>query len=187
MPGIKKLSRQEEAYCQLRAQGENQSDSYRGAYNTSKMKISTVHRKAAHVEERPKIQSRIAELLKPALEKNAITVESILAEIKEIVFSDIRELYNENGTMKPVKDWPDGIAKAVCSVKTVESSRSNDDDPVFEFTKEVKLWSKDAALEKLFKYLGMYERDNKQRGAESLMKMLMDAGNTGLPSEPETD
>ena len=49
------------------------------------------------------------------------------------------------------------------------------------YTKKIKLWDKGAALEKLFKNFGMYQKDNEQKSA-SLEKLLNEISEIGRKS-----
>ena len=63
---MKKLSNKREQYCQERANGLNQSDSYLKAYSTSNNWATNIlYVRASELEQRPEIQERILELRKP--------------------------------------------------------------------------------------------------------------------------
>lgn len=47
-------------------------------------------------------------------------IESILNEIRDIGHADIRLLYDAEGTLKPIKDWPDHVAKAVAGIESLD-------------------------------------------------------------------
>ena len=86
--------------------------------------------------------------------------EKFLQALHEVAHSDIRDLYNSDGSMKPPSEWPDSIARAISSVKVTElfegvgSERNH-----VGYTKEVKLWDKLKALDILGKSLKEYESD----------------------------
>ena len=61
-----KLTNQREQYAQQRANGLNQSDSYKISYPKSvKWSLNTLYARASELEKRPEIQARINELHKP--------------------------------------------------------------------------------------------------------------------------
>lgn len=84
-------------------------------------------------------------------------IEMVLKELRAIGFSDIRELYREDGSLKPPHEWPEKTAAAVSGL---------DVDELFEgvgkerqqigFVKKVKLWEKTKALELLGKNMKMF-------------------------------
>jgi phage terminase small subunit len=81
------------------------------------------------------------------------TIESVLKELRLMALSDIRELYDENGALKPIHQWPEAAARAVEAVKVDEIIV--DGHKVGE-TKQVKLWSKAKAIELLGKNLKLF-------------------------------
>lgn len=83
-----KLTSQQEKFAQLVAAGSNQSDAYRGAYNTSKMLPKSVTEKASELMANVNVSSRVRELRQPVVDavraEAKITLESHLAEIERI-------------------------------------------------------------------------------------------------------
>ena len=73
----------------------------------------------------------------------------VFRELCNLAFSDIRELYQADGKLKPMDEWPDETAKAVSSIKQTVKGKGK------EKTLEVKLWSKPSALENLAKCVGL--------------------------------
>lgn len=76
------LTPKQEKFAMLVAEGTGLSDAYRQAYDTSKMKPTTVNTKAKQLEQQDKITDRIAELRAPAIEKVGITVEYLQIELQ---------------------------------------------------------------------------------------------------------
>jgi len=97
-------------------------------------------------------------------EKAGISASRVLNELGKIGFSDIRELLSANGNLIDVKDWPDEVAASVSSVELVTKPGGLDDDGnrIVEHVAKLKVWDKNSALEKLAKYLGLFEKDNEQ-------------------------
>lgn len=61
----------------------NASEAYRQAYDASKMKVESVHRKANEVMDNVKVAARINELKAQATERCMITVQDLVAELEE--------------------------------------------------------------------------------------------------------
>ena len=78
------LTAQEEVFCQNVVRGNNQSDAYRAAYDTSRFKDSTIHRNAKAIMEKNKIKARIAELRAPVIKKVQITLEEHLIKLGQL-------------------------------------------------------------------------------------------------------
>lgn len=86
--------------------------------------------------------------------KLEITQERVLQEIAAVAFSDVRQLYDEKGKLRPIKDWPDDLAAAVAGLETVHRNLTSGDGEV-ETILKVKRWDKPRVLELLSKHLGM--------------------------------
>lgn len=143
-----------EVYCQAVFKGDSQSDAYRTAYPSSrKWKNETVHREASKFAQLPDVITRLAELRKQASDIAVVDEARVLKETSRIAFADLRELRDEFGQFKPVKDWPDDISAAVSGIEIDDEGRPT----------KVTLYNKNNALEKLFKHMGLYEKDNQQK------------------------
>lgn len=116
---------------------------------------------------KPEIQKRIQELKAQRSESTGITAERVLIEAARLAFFDIRKLYNENGGLKSVTELDDDTAAAISSLEIVTTG---DKDDVL-YVNKYKLSDKNVALERLFKHLGLYERDNEQK-TDPLSKLL---------------
>ena len=138
----------------------NASEAYREAYNAKNMKPESVNRAAKTLIDNSKIAARVAELRNASAELAEINDAEILREAKRLALSDIRGLFNADGSVKEPKDWPDAVAAAVASIEVFEEF--SDSDKV-GYTKKLKFWDKNAALEKLMKHRGLFEKDNKQK------------------------
>lgn len=96
--------------------------------------------------------------------KYELTTESVIAELSKIVHADPRRMFAANGTILPVKDWPDDVAGMVASIEVDETFEGSGKEKVWTgYTKKVKLWDKNSAIEKAMKHLGLFAEDNKQR------------------------
>lgn len=183
-PDTAEITDKEEIFCQAVVAGKNNSDAYRDAYVTGKMKLETINRRACELRQYGKITARIAYLREQAAKAAVVTESHVLQEAARIGFSDPRQLFDENGNLLPVKQWADSLAAAVKSFKVVSrkvvTQTGENDELITTETAvtEVSMWDKNSALEKLFKHMGLYEKDNKQRNP------LMD-GFARLPPEAQ--
>jgi phage terminase small subunit len=76
-----KLTSKQEAFCQAIADGKNQSDAYRLAYNAANMKADTINKKAYELMNDGQITARIQELRSKLQERVLITREDVLQGI----------------------------------------------------------------------------------------------------------
>ena len=147
------LTSQQEVFAQAVGQGLSLADAYRKAYPGSlEWSQKTVHEKASVLASNGKVSARIAMFRKKAADANEVTTERLVHSMACIAFSDIRKLFDADGKLKLLIDLDDDTAAAIASFKVVKGG-----------SVEVKLWDKGAAQEKLAKFLGLYEKDNRQK------------------------
>ena len=77
------LTIKQEKFAQLVVELGDKSKAYRGAYDASRMKPESVHRKARELIENVKVSARIDELRAEAAKAHRCTVESLLRELEE--------------------------------------------------------------------------------------------------------
>ncbi|WP_130731239.1 terminase small subunit [Komagataeibacter xylinus] len=99
------------------------------------------------------IESAVQNAMAARATRTLVSQDLIIRELARIAFSDIRGLLDDEGKMLPVSEWPADLAACVSSLKDGDAGR------------EVKMWDKMSALEKLMKHMGMFETDNTQASA----------------------
>ena len=77
------LTIKQEKFAQLVVELGDNSKAYRGAYDASRMKPESVHRKARELIENVKVAARIDELRAEAAKAHRCTVDSLLSELEE--------------------------------------------------------------------------------------------------------
>lgn len=98
-------------------------------------------------------------------EKFSLRTEDVLRELARIVYADPRKAFDADGKLLPVSQWPDEVAAMIASVESDEIYEGTGAQRVvIGHTKKVKLWDKNAAIDKAMKHLGQYEQDNMQKG-----------------------
>ena len=70
-------------------------------------------------------------------------------------------MFNEDGSLKMPHQWPKEIAGAIAGFEVVTMSQGPDSPPLY--VNKVKFWDKNPALERLFKHMGLFEADNRQK------------------------
>jgi phage terminase small subunit len=94
---------------------------------------------------RAKANERLADLIDP---------DRALREAARLAYSDVRELFDAEGRMKPIHQWPDDLAAAIGGVEVVRRNVDSADGKTDDVIK-VKVWDKSKNLELLFKHMGM--------------------------------
>lgn len=111
----------------------------------------------------PNIAAAIAERSKTVAEQAGLRTVDVLKELRKLVHADLRKLFREDGSVKDVSEWPDDVAAAVSSLEINELFEGQGKDRMqIGYTKKLKLWDKNAAVEKAMKHLGLFEKDNVQ-------------------------
>jgi phage terminase small subunit len=108
---------------------------------------------------KPNIEAYIQEQLKQKEKKLDITVDRVLEEIALIAFLDIKEFYNENGTVKKVHEIEETARRAISTVTTKEIWVGKGENAELFNIENIKAGDKLKALEMLGRYLSMF-KDN---------------------------
>ena len=172
------LTSQQEVFAQAVGQGLSLADAYRKAYPRSvSWALNAVYAQASELAADNKVSIRISDLRSSAADANEVTTERLVRSMACIAFSDIRKLFDADGKLKSLADLDDDTAAAIASYKVKDGGV------------EVKLWDKGAAQEKLAKFLGMYEKDNRQKTdplrdlAQALLGNVVGPGGVDLGAE----
>lgn len=106
----------------------------------------TAHKLLTKTDISDEIARRAAKLTQRA-EIDAVTV---LRELARLALSDPRELFDDQGRLRPVTELSDDMAAAVSSVEVVKRPLPGGDE--LEYIHKVRLWDKNAALTNLAKH-----------------------------------
>ena len=82
-PSPRKLTLKQEDFCLAYVETGNATAAYRRAYSTANCKPATVNRLAFSTLNKPNIEARIKELRAAHAERNAVTIESLCAELTQ--------------------------------------------------------------------------------------------------------
>lgn len=77
------LTPKQESFCLAYLETGSQAEAYRAAYEADGMTQNAVYVEGCRLLENPKITQRLAVLREPIMERHAITVDSLLAELEE--------------------------------------------------------------------------------------------------------
>jgi phage terminase small subunit len=144
------------AYCRL----TNASAAYREVYQPGKASAKTVNEAACRLAKNRKVAARIAEIRATVEDDAVLGIERVRTELARLCFSRIGEVFNEDGSPKPVRDLDDDTAAAI---ELYEVRENVIDGAVVGRTIRVKFWDKNTALGMAARHLGLFEKDNKQR------------------------
>lgn len=100
------------------------------------------------------------------------TIQRVLLELKRMSTVDVRGAYNENGTLKDIKLLSPELAACIASIEVDEIFEGSGPDRTWTgYTRKVKFWDKNSALDKLAKTLALFveRHDHVHRGAVTVM------------------
>lgn len=107
------------------------------------------------------IQARISDLQKNRNEELKIDANYVLKRLVEIDEMDVLDILNDDGGLKPVKDWPITWRRSLSGLEVVEMMA--DGDPVGAL-KKIKWPDKIKNLELLGKHISVGAFDKAQQG-----------------------
>jgi len=158
------LTAKQEAFAVAVAKGSKASDAYRGVYSADRMTPKSINEEASHLLANPKVASRVAELRAPAMKVARLEVEETLRQLACVLRSDARRLFRPDGSLIPVHELDDETAAAIASVEVREEFEGQGEGrKLVGYTRKVKFWDKNAAIDKAMKHLGLFEKDNAQQ------------------------
>ena len=150
----------------------NATRAYKVAYPNCK-KDETARANSSRLLTNANIQNYISEKQKEIEKRTEVTQDMVVQELAKIAFFNIKDIYNENGTLKQIKDIDDNTSKAIASLKILQKAGSmkinvnmqgqDEEVPlehIEEQTIEFRTNDKVKALELLGKHLGMFNDVN---------------------------
>ena len=100
----------------------------------------------------------------------------LLLELKRVSLSDIRLLYNSNGTLKPPTEWPDAAVSALAGVETEDLFEGHGRERTHAgYTNKIKLYDKLKAIELIGRELGMFTQHHEVKGKLTLEELVGDS------------
>lgn len=104
----------------------------------------------------PQVKVAVERLTEHHLQKIGVHSERVLTEVARVALSDLRNLYNEDGSLKLPHEWSDEAAAAVAGVEVLEEfSGKGKARTLVGHTKKIRVFDKVRALELLSKHLGI--------------------------------
>jgi phage terminase small subunit len=158
MPKTKTLSPKEQRFVEeypvdFSAAGAMRRAGYKG-------KTEAVLRVSAYrMLTKPAVQIALQDRIGKLTERADEITRKVIQELLRIAFSDIRKLFNADGGLKEIRTLDDESAACIASIEIEDSTiRLPDQEPTrLTYTKKVKLWDKNSALDKLCRYMALYK------------------------------
>lgn len=121
----------------------------------------TAHAQGPRLLEHVEVRAAVDDALKRRSERVEVKADDILRELLRLAMVDIGEAFDANGRLKPIKDIPPDVRRAIAGIEVFEEFKGSGQDriPVGEVRK-LKFWDKVKGLELLGKHLKLFN-DNK--------------------------
>jgi phage terminase small subunit len=105
-----------------------------------------------------KVRQAIQEKEKIAAKRLEVNIENVLRATSALAFSDIRKLFNADGSPKTIQELDDQTAAAI---QSIEIGQMMSEGKVIGRTCKIKLCDKNNAQERLFKHLGLFRMESR--------------------------
>lgn len=173
MPGSRKLTAQQRLFAHEYLVDWNATQAaIRAGY-----KEKAAYRQGADLLKKPQIQkiinSRLEKRVEKLTEQTELTVEKVVLELHRILTADPIAAFEDDGTMRPLREWPEDLRRALAGLEVREELElANDDAPVQVTIRKAKFWSKTAASEQLLRKLGAFKNDELGAQLATLVDVL---------------
>jgi phage terminase small subunit len=119
----------------------------------------TAEVQAARLLTYAKVKKYISELQSKISAKNEDLAQQVIDELAKLAFSNAQDFVNGGNTILEIKHLDRNKTAAVSKIKTTVKGDG-------DIVSEIAFHSKPQALEQLGRHLGIFEKDNKQKGSE---------------------
>jgi len=102
------------------------------------------------------VRSLIDKLMAERAKKLEVDAEWVIKRLMQDATADIADIYDENGNLKPVHEWPMAFRTGlVAGVETVQERNGEDEDgrPQFSTVRKVKLMDRSKLLEMIGRHV----------------------------------
>lgn len=149
----KKLNDQQKLFCEeyVNNKGLNGTDAAIAAKYSEKTACS----QASTLLRNPNVQEYIAELKAKRAEVTGFSAQKLLQRLLEESTANIKDLYNDDNTLKPIKEWPDVWCQGLIAgieTEAITIGKGKDKQTIGHTTK-LKLANRTKLLELLGKHV----------------------------------
>jgi len=120
----------------------------------------------AHGGAAPQVKRKAAERL-----ADLIDPDRALRQAAVVAYMDITQLYNDDGSIKPMKEWPKELRTVVTSIETLKHNETAG-DRVQEKVLRIRTRDPDKNLNMLFQHLGLLKERIEHSGTLTIVSEL---------------
>lgn len=119
------------------------------------------------------VRHKIDELMGKRAARVGVCSDRVLDELQRLGYSDAKDIYNEDGTIKHMKEWPEDLRRAVASIEVVETFEMVRGEKIWTgYNKKVKFWDKPKSLELLGRHKKLFTDKVEHSGHIGLAELL---------------
>lgn len=121
----------------------------------------------------PLVQAEIAARQARRITRTEINADKTIRELAHLGFSDIGDLFDAEGKLKPLASMPEAARRSIASIEVDELFEGNGvERTCVGLTRKVKLWDKPAALRLIAQHLGMLVEKVEHTGTVTLEQLV---------------
>ncbi|MGA3686213.1 terminase small subunit [Serratia bockelmannii] len=145
-----KLNAQMERFCQEYIKNPNNQTAAAAAAGYKNSAVS-----ASRNMDNPKVQERIAELMKQRNKRTKISADYVLNRLIEIDQMDVLDILNDGGGLRPISDWPKvwRTSLSAMDINRIRMAGKDGDDDIESTLQKVKWPDKVKNLELIGKHV----------------------------------
>jgi phage terminase small subunit len=163
--GPKGLNLKQRRFCQEYVIDYNATKAAQRAGYSEK----TAYAQGSALLNKPEIQQKIAENIEKISNSTQISAEKVLNELAKLAFYNPQDFFNADGSLKDISDLTEDQAACINGLEVVDIPRR------VAKLKKIKLSSKDSALDKLMRHLGLYKDRLEIDPGDDLVRILTKA------------
>ena len=110
--------------------------------------------KAVKLLQEPKVRALVDQVQAEQRQRSSLTADRILEELRRVGLSDLRQVFDQHGNLRPIHEWDDSTAAGIASVEVVMKNAAAGDGKVDRVLK-IKLWDKTKALNDLARHFAL--------------------------------
>lgn len=155
----------------------NATRAYRDVYGAKNDNVAAVE--GSKLLRNPKVAPYLQRVLQKAAADAEVTVERVLLELKRMAYVDVGEAFDRDGYLKPLKEIPEDVRRAIVAIESKEFYDWVDDDDTGERVRvrggvkhTVKFADKRGSNELLGKYLKMFVERHEFGLDDNLLELL---------------
>jgi len=131
---------------------------------------------------KPEVKAVLRELREQIALDTQITLKRVMLEESCVAFCDPLDLFSDEGTIIAPHELPERVRRAISSVEIIETITKDGEKQI---RYKYKFWDKGKSLERISKHLGLYEKDNVQKGVRMYFLRADDEAVPEIESVPD--